>query len=266
VSGRLVGEVIDWLQTPPAEGLTMAEATILMVIAERSHDKTREMWRHRGDDRSLYERIRTAARLGDRGMSAALRRLRERGLDVCVPIGTDKHGRTVYAARGRSMRFRLPELPAMVALPGPVDSGSRPVDNPAADPVDNGTEGVPSGEKGRTLVRAFEEKVAPSCDLSGGKVARTCAPNPSSTYPSTTSPSIGVRWSGAEVEVATAAARDPTSDLHPVDDYATAHQKLARLPDLGAALLGQVRTEHPDATYRQIVIAAARLTPKTRRS
>lgn len=47
MSGRLVGEVVDWLQTPPADDLTMAEAAVLLVIAERAHDKTREMWRHR---------------------------------------------------------------------------------------------------------------------------------------------------------------------------------------------------------------------------
>ena len=62
MSGRLVGEVVDWLQTPAADGLTPAEAVILLVIAERAHDKTRDMWRHRIDDHSLYERIKRAAR------------------------------------------------------------------------------------------------------------------------------------------------------------------------------------------------------------
>ncbi|WP_395109811.1 hypothetical protein [Actinomadura sp. SCN-SB] len=28
-----MGEVIDWLQTPPAEGLTMAERMVLLVRA-----------------------------------------------------------------------------------------------------------------------------------------------------------------------------------------------------------------------------------------
>ena len=255
MSGRLVGEVVDWLQTPPAEGLTMAERMVLLVIAERAHEKTREMWRHRIDDRSLYERIRAAAGLSDRGLSAALKRLRERGLEVCVPIGTDRRGRPLYAARGRSMRFRLPPLPAAVTLP-------EPVENTPADPVDNPAQTGPPGEKGRTLVRPNARKVAPSCDQTARKVAPGCAPNPSSTYPSKEHPSTGLRSLGAELEVATTAARDPTNDLDQVGDYEQATRALQRLPDLGAALITQARTQHPDADLRQLVIHAAHLAAK----
>src|SRR5690606_29521464 len=117
-------------------GLTTVEAVILLVIAERAHDKTRDMWRHRIDDHSLYERIKRAARLSDAGLSKALQRLAKRGLECRVPISTGSDGRPVYAAKGKSMRFRLPERPAVVSLPAPVDNAAPPVENPPAEPVE----------------------------------------------------------------------------------------------------------------------------------
>lgn len=253
MSGRLVGEVIDWLQSEPADGITLAEAAVLMAIAERAHEKTREMWRHRIDDRSLYERIKGVTRQGDAGLSKTLQRLAARGLECRVPIATGSDGRPVFAARGKSMRFRLPELPAAVALPEPVDNGPSPVDNPPAEPVDN-----PPEDAERADVRpGFNGKGGHTSGLSPRKGRRTSAPNPSSTYPSTTDPSYGVRSLGAEVEGGHGGTRDPTSDLHLGDGYAEAHQALARLPDLGAALIEQARTELPGATLRELVIHAA---------
>ena len=258
MSGRLVGEVIDWLQTPPAEGLTMAEAAVLMVIAERAHDKTREMWRHRIDDRSLYERIKAVTRQSDAGLTKTLQRLAARGLECRVPIATGKDGRPVYAARGKSMRFRLPELPAAVTLPEPVDDDPSPVDNPPAEPVDN-----PPADTQRVDTRpGFPRKGGRTSALSGGKGGRTSTPNPSSTYPSKEHPSTGLRSLGAEVEVATGGARDPTSDADQAGEYAAAHRALARLPDLGAALIEQSRADLPSADYRALVIHAAHNAPK----
>ena len=209
MSGRLVGEVVDWLQTPPADGITLAEAAVLMAIAERAHDKTREMWRHRIDDHSLFERIRRVTRQTDAGLSKTLQRLASRGLECRVPIATGKDGRPVYAAKGRSTRFRLPELPAFVSLPEPVDDTPNPVDNPDGGPVEN-----PPGDTQRADTRpGFEPKGGHTSGLWGSKGGRTSAPNPSSTYPSTTDPSIGVRSLAPDVEGGHVGARDPTTDL-----------------------------------------------------
>lgn len=185
MSGRLVGEVVDWLQTPPADDLTMAEAAVLLVIAERAHDKTREMWRHRIDDHSLFERIRRVTRQTDAGLSKTLQRLARRGLECRVPIAAGSDGRPVYAAKGKSMRFRLPELPAAVTLPEPVDNAAPPVENPPDEPVEN-----PARDTRRADTDpGFEPKGGHTSGLWGPKGGHTSAPNPSKDNPSTTDPS-----------------------------------------------------------------------------
>jgi len=252
-----VGEVVDWLQSPAADGLTTAEAAILLVIAERAHDKTREMWRHRIDDHSLYERIKRAARLSDAGLSKALQRLAKRGLECRVPIGTDKRGRPVYAARGRSMAFRLPELPASVTLPDPVETTPDPVDNPPSEPVEN----PPPAEERSDQDPTFTRKVGPQSGLSGRKVGRTSAPNTSRENPSKRDPSSHYMSSHLNVEDPPSRAETEKDDQEGLT-YADASARLQRLPDLGAALLTRIAQDHPDTDYAQRVIIAAQLLDK----
>ncbi|MFD0902361.1 hypothetical protein [Actinomadura sediminis] len=256
MSGRLVGEVIDWLQTPPAADLTMAEATVLMVIAERAHEKTREMWRHRIDDRTLYERIKAVTKQGDAGLSKTLQRLAARGLECRVPIAVGKDGRPVYAAKGRAMKFRLPELPAAMSLPedGPVDDDASPVDNPPKEAVDN-----PPADGQRADTRpGFASKGGPTSGLSGPKGGRTSAPNPSSTYPSTTDPSSRVPSQGAKGDARTGARDEQNDQEVQSSDYAEASRILSTLPDLGSALIERARARDPGIDdYRQLVVAAA---------
>lgn len=263
MSGRLVGEVVDWLQTEAADGLTTAEAAILLVIAERAHDRTRDMWRHRIDDYPLYERLKRATRLSDAGLSKALQRLARRGLECRVPIGTNKHGKPVFAAKGHSMQFRLPELPASVSLPDAVDTASdavdtapEAVDNPPGEGVDNSSPAAQRSDSDPT----YEPKPGPESDLRGPKVGRTSAPNTSREIPSTTDPSSQYLSSQPQVEEPRDTARDPTDDLQ--HDYAEAHRTLQRLPDLGSALLEQARKLTPTASLREQVIIAARLAAK----
>lgn len=218
MSGRLVGEVVGWLQTEPAAGLTLAERTILLIVAERSHETTREMWRHRIDDVTLYERIRAATGLGKDGLTKAFGRLAARDLEVRVPIGEGDDGRPVYARRGVAMKFRLPELPAVVALP-------EPVDNPPAAPVDNPPDNSDSPDtdpgyepKGRTHVRPNRP------------IGRTGVhPYPSKEHPSTTDPSTSVLSLPPDVEGSRARPRDV--DNHKIGfDYGSACAYLLTLP------------------------------------
>ena len=258
MSGRLVGEVVDWLQTPAADGLTPAEAVILLVIAERAHDKTRDMWRHRIDDYPLYERIKRAARLSDAGLSKALQRLAKRGLECRVQVGTDRRGRPVYAAKGHSMRFRLPELPAVVSLPEPVDSPSGAVDNPPAEPVDS-----PSGDDQRSdLSPTFKPKVGSESDLWTPKVGPESAPNPSSTYPSTTDPSSQVLSPQPDVEGGHDGPAASRTEI--TFDYRSACAYLLTVPgDVQAAATAAAAAELGDrAPPQDLRIRAAQIAAK----
>lgn len=235
-----MGEVVGWLQTEPAADLTLAERTILLIVAERAHEVTREMWRHRIDDVTLYERIRAATGLGKDGLTKAFGRLASRGLEVRVPIGEGEDGRPVYARRGVAMRFRLPELPAVVALPDPVDNPvTSPVDNPPGDTHSPDT-GPGYGPEGRTHVRA------------NGSIGRTGVhPYPSKEHPSTTDPSTPVRSLPPDVEGAQAAPRDV--DNHKIGfDYGSACAYLLTLPgDVQAATTSEAVRELGDGALPQ---------------
>jgi len=267
LSGRLVGEVVEWLQSPAADDLTLAERTVLMVIAERSHERTREMWRHRGDDCTLFERIMRACGLDKAGLTKALRRLAGRGLDVRVPLGTDARGRPVYAHRGRAMRFRLPELPASVSLPSPerVDqepsfSPGTPVDNP----VDNDPSESPADPERVDQEPPIKPKGWTGVHPLGPKGWTHVHPYPYKNNPSTTDPSTQLLSSPPEEEgdPARADPRDEEDDQIEQGEqraYLTAHALLQALPDLGAAYLAQAARETPGAGLRQRVIRAAQL-------
>ena len=256
MSGRLVGEVVDWLQTPPADDLTTAEAVILLVIAERAHDKTREMWRHRIDDYPLYERLKRAARLSDAGLSKALQRLARRGLECRVPIATGKDGRPVYAAKGKSMRFRLPELPAFVTLPEPVDNAAPPVENPPDEPVENPARDTQRADTGP----GFEPKGGHTSGLWGPKGGPVSAPNPSKDNPSTTDPSTNPPFPQPDVEGSRAGPQD-TGNNKIGFNYASACAYLLTLPgDVQAAATAAAATELGDrASPQSLRIRAAEI-------
>lgn len=240
MSGRLVGEVVGWLQTGPAAGLTLAERSILLIVAERSHETTREMWRHRIDDTTLYERIRAATGLGEDGLTKAFGRLASRGLEVRVPIGEGRDGRPLYARRGVAMKFRLPELPAAVTLP-------EPVDNPPAEPVDN-----PPGDADSPDVDPGYEAKAPTHVGANRPIARTGVhPYPSKDLPSTTDPSTSVRSLPPGVEGSRARPRDV--DNHKIGfDYGSACAYLLTLPgDVQAAATAEAMTDLGDGALPQ---------------
>jgi len=94
---RLIREVLDHA---PAD-LTPAERLLLVVLAENANDTTREAWP--GMDVLAH---RTG--LTPDGVSKVLFRLARRGLEVRVPLCTDRRGRLVFAVRGRRTTYRLP--------------------------------------------------------------------------------------------------------------------------------------------------------------
>lgn len=257
MSGRLVGEVIDWLQTPAASELTLAERAVLMVIAERGHEKTRDAWRHRADEDNLYDRIRKAAKLSEKGLSSVLRRLRDRGLEVRVPIKEGKDGRPIFAYEGMAMRFRLPEFPASVSLP------ERPSGERGSEPVDNPSEGAPEASESPSTQRASRPSAPLETGPLGPRAPLGRGPYTSSTYPSTASPSSPVVLSPvAEVEGSPA---EPAKKIkYRGFDFASACGfLLCATPEVQAAAEAQARRElGSDATNEDLRIRAAEIAAK----
>lgn len=263
MSGRLVGEVAEWLRTPAANGLTVAERMVLVTIAERANEKNREMWRHRGDDVTLFERICEVTGMDRGGLTKALRRLAAHDVEVRVQIGKTKSGAPVFAYRGVAMRFALPDLPASVALPERVDEEApiTPVDNSSNDPP-----GAPRGaEKGWTPGHPLAKKGGRGGTQTGGKGGREGTPNTSKDNPSTTDPSsCGSPSSGVAVEAGPPAAATPSGEpkIHMGYDpiYKEARAVLGRLPDLGGTYMAAARDALGQQTpLAELVIYAGQL-------
>jgi hypothetical protein len=159
MSGRLVGEVAAWLRTPAAKGLTVSERMVLMTIAERAHETTREMWGYKGDGVTQFDFLCEVVGIAPSGLTEVLKKIAahrfdgDKGaLEVRIQVGTTKAGAPLFAYRGTAMRFRLPMLPASVALPKSLGPDrpippAEPVDNPGDEPVDNPPEDSPNHSK-----------------------------------------------------------------------------------------------------------------------
>ncbi|MEV0968494.1 hypothetical protein [Microtetraspora glauca] len=284
MSGKLVGEVVEWLRSPAADGMSLAERVVLLVVAERGNDNDRVMWRHRTDTESLFERIRSALGVTDGALGNVFGRLAKRGLEVRIPTGTDKRGRPTFANNGHSMRFRLPELPPSVTLPPvqrSIDGWAFPVDNAPPKPVEN-----PPAEPGKVHqpMDHHDERPINEWTFKPGRSIDGWTVNPSKNNPSKSDPSTPVvPVSQPDVEERPAIHREPSAkrDQRPTyrqppilaavpqpgpdsPEYTAARDTLTRLPDLGAAYLAQARDALGDSTPRiQLVIHAATLARRT---
>lgn len=253
MSGKLVGEVVDWLRTPVASGVSLAERVILLVIAERANPATREMWRHKADEENLFDRLLGATGLGRDGLTHALQKLGKRGLEVRVVIGTDKNGRPLYACKGRATRFALPEFPASFEIPErvPDEAPIEPVDNPESEATDD-EQRVPTQAPN-------DAKGCPQGHPMGSMGASTGTPSPSTTYPSKEDPSSPVDPSSlVAVEDASPPAEILDDQKFDQGEYLMAQQRLLSEPDFGASLVAQLAAEYPDARREVHVIHAAR--------
>lgn len=258
MSGRLVGEVADWLSSPAADGLTTADAAVLLAIAERANEKDREMWRHRGDEGKLIDRICAVARLSPGGASNAFKRLAKRGLEVRIPLKHGKDGRPIYAYEGKAMRFRLPELPASVSLP------ESPVVQPPSEPVDNSAEGAGDAPRGQSHNRPLGSEGSHTTALCPPEGGCTTAPSTSKELPSTDNPSTPVDPSSVvTVEGGPlAAAPPPAKTSHHMGwepDYRAARDFLLTLANEGQEFMDLADKELSDAPIAERVIHAARL-------
>jgi hypothetical protein len=93
----------------PAD-LTSGELAVILAVARSVKDDT-------GTGGVDEDTLCRRAKMTPRGVGKALQRLAERGYELRVPIGKDKHGAPVYAVRGQGRTYRIPH-------------DWRPVDNP----------------------------------------------------------------------------------------------------------------------------------------
>ena len=258
-----MGEVVGWLRTPAADELTPNERFVLVLIAERAHQKTRDMWRHKSDDETLAERMAGCLGITQKALGDILARLAGRGLEVRVPLGVDKKGRVMFATRGRATQFRLPELPASVSLPTGEWSGEdrtitepEPVDNPSREPVENDSRDEEWSGEDRTIDGNGPARTGP---FGANGPART-GPYPSKDIPSTTNPSDPLDPSPvADVEDGPALSATDEEQKFDHDEYRMAQEQLLDRPDLGLPLIARAEADHPGARHEIHLILAARL-------
>ncbi|MEU0516626.1 hypothetical protein [Streptosporangium sp. NPDC006007] len=271
MSGKLVGEVVEWLRTPAAEGLSQAERVVLFVVAERANPETREMWRHRTDTESLHERIRGALDVSAGALGNVFGRLAKRGLEVRIPTGVDKRGKPTFANNGHSTRFRLPEFSVSATLQVPersIDGWTFPVENRSDQPVDN-----PTGDhvKVHQPMDLHEERSTNGWSFEGERSIDGWTVDPSKDNPSKTeSPSTPVLAVG-ELTVRTARAAEAPSaqpgDLFQARSVITGIARYGKAPlwvrrdhliPLAAAALAAGFHRDTITHYAQMVITEAR--------
>lgn len=101
----LVCEVLDC----PID-LTTSQRLVLVALAERANDQTREVWTRR--EEPVRDMLKRRTGLTDSGLTRALQGISKLVGDVRVPLRTSPTGQPVYAYRGsHATTFRLPPLP-----------------------------------------------------------------------------------------------------------------------------------------------------------
>ena len=116
-------------------GLGRPEQAVALELADICMDATRRPPQNMNAGARVCEDL--GIPIGTLGNILA--KMAAHGLELRVPIGKDKHGRLVYAAKGHAVDYLFPVLPPRAAK-GPLNDGplmSEPVDNP----LESGTKG-----------------------------------------------------------------------------------------------------------------------------
>lgn len=266
MSGRLVGEVADWLCTPAATGMTPGERAVLLTIAERVNEKDpeRRMLRHRTDEVTLFERLCLVTGIDRAGMTEVLKKLAKRDLEVRIEVRKTAAGKPIFAYRGHSMEFRLPVLPASLALPESIGPDRpNPVDNPVDEPVDSEPEEPPSDSESIGPDRPKDPKGSADTDAFAGKGRSQPIPKSFNGGPSNYSPSTPMDPSSVVTveDAPPTAATPPATTSHHMGwepDYREARDFLFGLAREGQEFM-DAATEHlgPNAPIADRVIHAA---------
>lgn len=115
---KLMVEVLD---SAPVD-LTPAQRLVLVVIAERAYDDTREAWPG-GSDKWGLEVIARRTGLKPDSVRKAIQQMARKGVEVRVPIKMGADGRPVYAHEGQQTTFRIPRFANRADHDSPSEGG-----------------------------------------------------------------------------------------------------------------------------------------------
>ncbi|MER7131218.1 hypothetical protein [Streptosporangium saharense] len=191
---------------------------------------------------------------------------------LVVPAGVEPP--PVKRSRGKKTDSSEGGSPGAAPAVLPVDNSLSPGAAPCDQPVDNPE--TPGAAPADTGLLASNHRVLPPGTPGAAPKNTGCSTRPPTYRPTNHLPDTYVSPYGADVEggdearrepsakESSAAFRPPTLTLLPAltpdpAEYDRARDLLARLPDLGSALLGRARDELGDAPLARLVIHAAAL-------
>lgn len=126
MSNRLITEV---LECGPRD-LSGTELALLIVLADKSGDEDRVVNGRRIPARCCFpgmDQLSAWMRMSPDGVGKVLRKLESRGLQLRVRVGTDTPGRPVYATKGHSTLYRVPELSKGLPAVRPLEDKGLPI-------------------------------------------------------------------------------------------------------------------------------------------
>lgn len=155
---ELIMDVLD--HAPP--DLTPAERLVLVIIAERASDQTREAWPGGRDGWGLPT-IAVRAGLKTQSVQHIFHTLARRGLEVRMPIGQDRRGRPVYAHEGHQTSYRLPHFAQRSDGHPPTEDRPRS-DHKAPEGGPQSALTVERSDRGNSEVGPQSQEVGPGSD------------------------------------------------------------------------------------------------------
>lgn len=146
--------IVEVLDHAPAK-LTAVDRLLLVVIAENASDKTREGY---PGWELIARRMKWSGHRdgGRHAVTTALAAMAKRGVEVRVPLGTDRFDRPVYAANGHRTTYRIPAFLRVAEIAT----------------LKGGNEAHPSGDEG------WQSETLKGGNPSTGRVAEIATPSP----------------------------------------------------------------------------------------
>lgn len=110
----------------PAGLLTSAERLVLLEIADLAGDRTR-VARFGPDDVAVHVDMTAEA------VRKHVQRISRKGIEIRIPLGTDKNGNPIYAHEGKQTNYRIPPMAPREGGQTVQALGVERVDNPSAE-------------------------------------------------------------------------------------------------------------------------------------
>jgi hypothetical protein len=161
VGYKLTREIRDF--APP--DLTSGELVVALMIADDANDRSRRSW-------IPLPLLCARARLKPSSVRAALSKLAARGYEFRVIHGYGKDGRPMFAVRGHTTDFVVPDM-----LKGASPVAPNPVDNPSIGASAVAPNGSYPQEIGASAVAEGASRVAPKSEIGASALAPLSSKN-----------------------------------------------------------------------------------------